>query len=410
MQLAENILSTSAKKQVTLSYLFYTFLKIGCVSFGGYMALVSLVQRVMVDEDETLDNDVVLDSITVASLLPGPVAVNVVTYIGYHLKGRTGAILSAVAVLLPACTLMLILSWIYFSYSYKVEWNQVMYFVGAAVSGIILSTALQLYKKEIGSNYKKAALCFFTALVMVLISNYLVTVALILTGAILGYFIERNNGTPALSSTGIKTKSKFNAISGLLAGILAINELLFLTNIYRNFNSATLKIVVAFAGISLTLFGGGYVMIPLMQSLFVNDLHWLSSRQFIDAIAFSQATPGPILVSATFIGYKLAGIFGAVIATVGMFAPSAILMVMVSKVFKKTKDHQLAKGVISWVKAVVIGLIMASAIKILYQQPLSVSIVLFALVSLVLSFKFKISPVYLVIIFISAGIITNFLI
>jgi len=365
---------------------------------------------VMVNEDGTLDNDVVFDSITVASLLPGPVAVNVVTYIGYHLKGRAGAIISAVAVLLPACTLMLILSWVYFTYSYKIEWSQVMYFIGAAVSGIILSTALQLYKKEISGNYKKAILCFFTAAVVVLVNNYLLTIALILAGAVLGYFTERNNSRPALPSTGVTAKGKFNAMPGVLIGFLAINELFFLTNAYRNFNSSTLKIVIAFAGISLTLFGGGYVMIPLMQSLFVNDLHWLSSRQFIDAIAFSQATPGPILVSATFIGYKLAGIFGALIATIAMFAPSAILMVMVSKAFKKTKDHQLAKGIISWVKAVVIGLIIASAIKILYQQPLSVSIVLFALASLVLSFKFRISPVYLVIIFISAGVIKNFLI
>jgi chromate transporter len=410
MQLAENILNRYEKEKVSLGYLFYTFLKIGCVSFGGYMALVSLVQRIMVDEDGTVNNEVILDSITVASLLPGPVAVNIVAYIGYHLKGKIGAIISTVAVLLPACTLMLILSWTYFTYAYKIEWAHIMYHVGAAVSGIILSTGFQLYKKEIAKNHKKAALCFFTVVIISLTNNYLITIAFIFVGAILGLFIERDKYVNTLRLDKLRIKSKVHPLYGLLIGLLTVNEFLFITNTFRNFNSSLLKIVVAFSGISLSLFGGGYVMIPLMQSLFVNDLHWLTSREFIDAIAFSQATPGPILVSATFIGYKLAGIFGAAIATIAMFAPSAILMVIVSKAYKKTKDHQLAQGMISWIKVVVIGLIIASAFKILYQQPLSVSIVLFAIASLFLSFKYKISPVYLIVASITIDVLTKYLI
>ncbi|MGZ3764864.1 MAG: chromate efflux transporter [Mucilaginibacter sp.] len=410
MQLAENILNRSEKGGITFGYLFYTFLKIGCVSFGGYMALVSLIQRIMVDEDETVNNEVILDSITVATLLPGPVAVNIVAYIGYHLKGKIGAIVSTLAVLLPACTLMLILSWMYFTYAYKNEWAQVMYYVGAAVSGIILSTGFQLYKKEISKDYKKAGLCFLTAAIISITNNYIITIALIFIGAIIGFLIERDGPINALTLNKLTIKTRVRPAYGMLIGLLVMNEFLFITNVFKNFNSSILKIVVAFSGISLSLFGGGYVMIPLMQSLFVNDLHWLTSREFIDAIAFSQATPGPILVSATFIGYKLAGVIGAVVATAAMFAPSAILMVMVSKAFKKTKDHKLAKVMISWIKVVVIGLIMASAVKILYQQPLSLSIMIFALASLILSLKYKISPVYLILASISIGIITKYLI
>ncbi len=133
-----------------------------------------------------------------------------------------------------------------------------------------------------------------------------------------------------------------------------------------------------------------------MQSLFVSEMHLLTTQQFVDTIAFSQATPGPILVSSVFIGYKLAGVFGAVFASLAMFAPSAILMIMVSRVFKKNKDHTLVKDMIAGIKVVVIGLIASSAIKILMQQHLSVSIAVIGIVSLVLSFKYKISPVYLI--------------
>jgi len=411
IEFEENVLTVSQKGKVTLSYLFFTFLKIGCVSFGGYMALISLVQRVMVDKDETLDNDVILDGITIASLLPGPLAVNVVAYIGYHLKGKAGAIISALAVLLPACTLMLVLSWTYFAYAYKINWAEIMYYVGATVSGIILSTGFQLYKKEIALNYLKAFSCLFAIVVMSVTNSYIITIALILSGAIGGALIGSNKQAQHSIGNRPVTKGRLKAKLGynLFISLFVINEVFFISNAYKNLTNVLLKIAVVFSGISLSLFGGGYVMIPLMQTLFVKDMHWLTSQQFIDAIAFSQATPGPILVSATFIGYKLAGIFGALVATIAMFAPSAILMIIVAKAFKKTKDHYLVKNMIAGIKVVVIGLIISSAIRILMLQTLSLSIILIAIAALILSLKYKISPVYLIIASISIGIITKYI-
>jgi len=411
MELEEKVLIVSQKEKVTLSYLFFTFLKIGCISFGGYMALISLVQRMMVEKDETLDDDTILDGITIASLLPGPLAVNVVAYIGYHLKGKRGAIISMLGVLLPACTLVLILSWTYFTYAYKINWAEIMYYMGATVSAIILSTGFQLYKKEIALNYAKALCCLFAIVVMSVTNSYIITIALILSGAIAGGLIGNNKTAQHSLINSVEIKSRFKANLGynLLIGLFMINEVFFISNAYKNLNNLLLKIAVVFSGISLSLFGGGYVMIPLMQTLFVKDMHWLTSQQFIDAIAFSQATPGPILVSATFIGYKLAGVLGAVVATVAMFAPSAILMIIVAKAFKKTKDHYMVKNMIAGVKVVVIGLIISSAIRILMLQPLSLSIGLIAAAAMILSFKYKVSPVYLIIASISIGVITKYI-
>lgn len=394
--------------QVNLRYLFFTFLKIGCVSFGGYMALVALVQKIMVDKDEVLDNDVILDSVTVASLLPGPLAVNIVAYIGYHLKGKAGALISMLGVLLPACTLMLLLSWLYFSYSYRIEWALIMQYVAATVSAIILSAGLQLFKKEISKNYVKALLCVCTIVIVSLINSYLVTVLLILVGAIAGLFIGDGKQKGVSKFNIFKSKLRFNVnTTSVLISLLLINEGLFISGIFKNLNNILLKIGVVFSGISLSLFGGGYVMIPIMQSLFVNDLHWLTSQEFIDTIAFSQATPGPILVSSTFIGYKLAGIFGAILATIAMFAPSAILMIVVSKLFKKNKNHAVVKDMIGGIKVVVIGLIISSAFRILLQQHITWVFGIIAVVSLILSFKYKVNPVYLIIASITLGVITK---
>jgi len=407
MDLTENSITIPRSEKISLQYLFYTFLKIGCVSFGGYMALVSLVQKIMVDKDETVDNEVIIDSITVASLIPGPLAVNIVANIGYHLKGRKGAAISMLAVLLPACIMMFFLSWLYFTYAYKGEWSAIMHYVVAVVSAIILSTGLNLYKKEIAKNYQKALLCLCAIVVMSVTNSYLVTIACILAGAVAGFFMGDGNHTNIDRK---RTKFKFNTGLSALIGLFAINEVLFITNVYKSFNSDLLKLGLVFSGISLTLFGGGYVMIPIMQTLFVNDLHWLTRQEFIDAIAFSQVTPGPILVSATFIGYKLAGIGGAIIATIAMFAPSAVLMIVISNIFKKTKDHSLAKNMIGGIKVVVIGLIIASAIRLLYQQQLSVLLILVAVAALILSFKYKVSPVYLIMASIFIGLLTKYVI
>jgi chromate transporter len=412
MELTENSISIPESAKVTLQYLFYTFLKIGCVSFGGYMALVSLVQKIMVDKDETVNNEVIIDGITVASMIPGPLAVNIVAYIGYHLKGKKGAIVSMLGVLLPASCMMLFLAWMYFTYAYKMEWGAIMHYVVATVSAIILSTGLNLYKKEVAKNYKKAILCFCAIIVMSVTNNYAITIACILAGAAVGLFIGDNKYAHIFKADNLKKQGKFKFNSGfsLFVGFFVVNETLFMTNAFKYFDSMLIKIGLVFSGISLTLFGGGYVMIPLMQTLFVSNLHWLTQQEFVDAIGFSQATPGPILVSATFIGYKLAGVIGAIVATVAMYAPSAILMIVVSNLFKKTKEHTLVKDMIGGIKAVVIGLIIASAIRIMYQEPLSLMLILIAIAALILSFKYKVSPVCLIIASIFIGIITKYLI
>jgi chromate transporter len=151
------------------------------------------------------------------------------------------------------------------------------------------------------------------------------------------------------------------------------------------------------------------VVIPIMQSLLVKDLKWLSAKELVDVIAFSQVTPGPILVSSTFIGFKLAGFFGALLATCSMFIPSAILMIVVSKLFNKTKDHPFIKSMISGIKVVVIGLIISSAFKILLLQPRTLLVGAICLVSLVLNYKYKLSPVYLILGAIFLGTVSIFI-
>lgn len=398
------LVTETKNETVSLRYLFFTFLKIGTVSFGGHMALISVLQKEMVEKDQVVTAETLLDAVGVASLLPGPMAVNVVTFIGYHLKGVSGAIASMLGVLLPACTLMLLLAWAYFNYAFNSSGTDFLYFIPGTVAAIVLSAGLQLYTKEIGSNPIKIALCFLTLGLLLFFQNYFLTIALLLVGGLAGHFLQPASGgrtarsprRPFRLSLGWKT-------SGALI-TLGIIEVLFLTNAGRFFENLYVKTVLVFSGISLSLFGGGYVMIPIMQSLFVEELQWLLKPEFVDAIAFSQLTPGPILVSATFIGYKLAGIWGALLATISIFTPSAVLMIVVSGFFDKNRDQQWMRNVLAGIKAVVVGMILVAALKIGWAFSADPLLVGVSVVVFVLGYSFKVSPVYLILLSVLAGI------
>jgi chromate transporter len=130
----------------------------------------------------------------------------------------------------------------------------------------------------------------------------------------------------------------------------------------------------------------------------------LVRQEFVDAIAFSQLTPGPILVSATFIGYKLAGVSGALLATAAIFIPSAILMIIVSGIFEKNKHRQFLQNLLSGIKPVVVGMIMVAAVKIAQGFATDYLLVGVMVVVFALSYRLKISPVYLILLSILSGI------
>lgn len=393
-------------KNSGLSYLFLTFLKIGCVSFGGHMALIAVVEKEMIEKDGRITSEELLNAVSIGSLLPGPLAVNVVAYIGYHLQKKAGLVVSMLGVLLPACILMYILSWCYFNYIHVKGLSDIMVYTVAAVSAIILSTGLNIFLKEVKGHNGKLVLCCISILLLYFVKGYFIIVLLMVIGGLTGIVFRLGNLTANQNQSFKWGKTSFSARIGLSA--LALLYVSFISGLYKYTDQMLIKIVSVFSGISLSLFGGGYVMIPIMQSLFVTELKWLTNQEFIDSIAFSQLTPGPILVSAFFTGYKLAGTPGALTAILAIFLPSAMLMIIVAKIFKQNANSVLMKNALAGIKPVVVGMILASAIKLFFSVAYTpVSIALF-FAAFVLSFRFKFNPVYLILMALMVGAILHF--
>ena len=156
------------------------------------------------------------------------------------------------------------------------------------------------------------------------------------------------------------------------------------------------QIASTFSGISLTLFGGGYVVIPALHELFVDNLGWLTSPEFADGIAIGQVTPGPIFITATFIGYLVAGFWGALIATVSIFTPPAVLTVLLSRFIEVIRDSKVVKAMLQGIRAAVIGMIFASAITIGNTMPLEVRTIALFLINFGISYKYNLNPIFLI--------------
>lgn len=380
--------------RTSLSYIFFTFLKLGFTTFGGYMALVAIVQKQLVEIDKKLKEEDLLDGISLTSILPGPVAVNTIAYVGYHLRGICGAVVAFSGSIIPSFLLVIFLSWLYFSYGSIPAVKNVFSGITPAITALIVTVTIGMARKTI-TLPAQWIVCLLSALLLIFIGGFTLTFLLIIGSGIVGGFLFHQPMEQNLVTDGEKQIGNRQWMVSVIVLLLLLCTLLW-GGQYMG-APESIQIVSTFSGISLTLFGGGYVVIPALHELFVENLNWLTSAEFADGIAIGQITPGPIFITATFIGYKVAGITGALLATSAMFIPPAVLTVLLSRFVKILNQSLIVKAAMKGVRAAVIGMIFASAITIGQTITLSVVSVIIFLVVFFVSLKCTISLVYLII-------------
>jgi chromate transporter len=349
--------------RIGLSNLFWTFLKVGATAFGGFMALISIVENIIVERRRLLRHDDMLDGISLASMLPGPVAVNVVAYVGYRLRGGPGALVAATAVILPSFLLIVVLSYTYF------RWGQIpaiqKLFMGfiPAVAAIILNTAWGMSHKSVNT-LRETAILFIAAFILLYFGGFYSTIAVIIGSGVAGWFLFHKEmaGEDRRIAKKKKKKKTKTTRKPKLSFLAAVP--LFAAPLGNLSVGLLGKLFFTFAGMSVMLFGGGYVFVPMIQEVVVNGNGWVSQTEFVDGIAMGQITPGPILISATFIGFKVAGILGALVATVGIFLPPALIMVAATNGLERVKKSPLLQAALRGVRPAVIGMIFAAAVVI----------------------------------------------
>lgn len=395
------------REDVTLWSLFWTFLKIGATAYGGFMGLISVVQNYVVERRKLLTHDDMLDGISLATMLPGPIAVNVVAYTGYRLRGVTGAIVTATAVTLPAFVLIVVLSHFYFKFGSIPSVSQFFQGVLPAVAAIIVATTLKMGQKAI-TGWREALFAVAAFSVVVFIGGFYSTISVMVGAGILGFLLFRprrekpqarvddsgagDNGGGGNEGGGGKAAPLSSRLYSA-AAIPAANAVAPFLSVDL---ATTAKLVGTFAGMSVMLFGGGFVFIPLMQETIVSDYGWVTQQEFVDSIALGQVTPGPIVLTATFVGYKIAGLLGAVAGTLAIFTPPAIIMVVCSHYLEKIKGSSNVKAILKGLRSAIIGMIGAAAWVIATTTDMSWATLLVFAVALFALLKLKLEVVWII--------------
>lgn len=323
------------------------------------MSLISIVRKDLVEKKKVLSDEQILDGVSLASILPGPVAVNAVVYYGFILSGIKGSIVSFIGILLPTFFLVTGFSVYYFSDA-NANIDLHISFVIPVIVAVIMSVGFKMAKKQIRF-FSQGCIALIALIIAITATNVLLLVITIVFGGIAGYFLYGKSETKLNQVQAASSFLKNSELKTLIIAITSLAVVVFIFAYLTDELKMSMYLTSVFSSMSLTLFGGGYVIIPIMEQAVVGDLGWLTIDEFNAAISISQITPGPIMTSVTFIGYKMAGITGAIVGTLAIFVPSSLLMIFLSHFQQKIKHLSYIDAIMKGMRSVVIGLIFSGA-------------------------------------------------
>jgi chromate transporter len=325
-------------------------LKLGAIGFGGGMAVIALLHDEFVRKRRVVGEDEFAHGVGLGQIL-GPFSVNVCIFLGCRHFGIAGGLLSAAAFLTPSISLVIALSYLYFHYHFIPTLQAAVAGLGPVVIALILSAGWDITRRAVRTT---ATLLIALAAAAATVAK-LNTIWILLAGGALGYLLSGTSKEQKDIGPQTQTKATVVCYSGfgsLFAGPIAL-------------------IFVTFLKIGLVFFGGGFVLVPLLHNHLVTQLHWLQPQEFLDGLAISNLTPGPIAVLATFAGFRVGGIGGALIATVALFGPATVLMLVLTKQYVRLREDYRVKRFLSGVNPAVAGLILGAGIVLTPQALVS---------------------------------------
>lgn len=343
-------LEIAPRAKISLWSIFSSYFVVGLTAFG--MAIIQKIKTMVIDK-HWLSVEEANEGMGMVQLYPGPLMVDFSAYVGYKLRGVIGAVLATIGFILPTFILMSILSVFYFSVG-NLPWVHPIFLgLEALVVGIVLNVTLDMGAHNIG-NRTQAIIMFlaFAALLFKVNSVVIVLVALVL-GALLIRPTSGKNIPDHISTSNVMPFSfrKWAGIGGVV--ILIIVVVAFSWSLKSDVGEMALSMFK----IGSVGFGNGFTIVPLIQSEAVEAHHWLNMSQFADGVALGQITPGSFLIIATFIGYKLAGFWGGLLATFAIFSPSFAMTLIFTEVFVRIHNLKPVRGALAGVMASFVGLL-----------------------------------------------------
>lgn len=364
-------MTDNEKPVYSLWQLILYFLGLGTWGFGGPVALVGYMHRDLVEKRRWFSDPDYKEGLALSQIAPGPLAAQLAIYLGFVHYRVLGATLVGLAFILPSFFMVVALGWAYVHYD-GIGWMQaVFYGVGASVIGIITISAHKLTTKSIGKD--KLLWSIFVVLAAVTIITETEIASLFIAAGILVWLVR------------VKFKPTGNRLLSVAAPLVAPKvALASLTD------AGTLtQLALFFTKAGAFVFGSGLAIVPFLYGGVVTEYHWLSERQFVDAVAVAMITPGPVVITTAFIGYLVAGFGGACIAAIATFLPCYLLTILPAPYFKKYGKHPALIAFVDGITAAAIGAIAGSVVVLAQRSISDIPTAILALVTAVLLWKFK---------------------
>jgi chromate transporter len=368
----------SERAPYSLMQLIRYFLKLGSIGFGGPVALVGYMYRDLVESRHWITEEDYREGLALAQLMPGPLAAQLAMYLGYVHYRIVGATVIGAAFVLPSFLMVIAIGWAYVRYG-GLPWMQaVFYGVGAAVIGIIAISAYKLTTKNIGKD--KLLWAIYLAAAVITVWTQSESVWLFLGAGALVWLVRAppkrwfgQDAAPGLLGLGPHWTSTCAVVTGLDWSLLA-------------------QLGAFFAKAGAFVFGSGLAIVPFLYAGVVTENHWLTERQFVDAVAVAMITPGPVVITVGFIGYLIAGFPGAVVAALGTFLPCYLYSVLPAPYFKKYGKHPGLIAFVNGVTAAAIGAITGAVLVLAGRSIVDIPTALVALAAMGLISKVKRLP------------------
>lgn len=347
-----------------LPFLLY-FLKLGTFGFGGPIALAAAMQRDLVEQRRWVSSRDYLQGLALAQLAPGPLAAQLAIYLGFVRAGVIGATLVGLAFILPSFLMVLALAAAYVRYG-GLPWMQALFYgIGAAVIAIIARSAVKLVRAVLHRDKLLWAI-FFTLGVSTAVTEREI-IWLFLAGGVL-----------SLAARALPRRWS-RAEANLLMFAAATTP----------WPGKFWEVFLFFAKAGLFVFGSGLAIVPFLHGGVVVERHWLTERQFVDAVAVAMITPGPVVITVAFIGYLVAGWSGAVAAALGVFAPVYLVVVLLAPYYQRLADNPQLRAFVQGVTAAAVGAIAGAVVVIARRSVYDWTTAAIALAALLVLLKWK---------------------
>ena len=339
-------------KTTSLVKIFTRFLRLGLTAFGG-PAMVAYIRSMAVEREKWLDDTTFNNGVSLCQAVPGATAMQVAAYVGLKIRGLAGAIAAFIGFGLPAFVLMMVLSALYMHMFTLPPVVSIFRGLQVIIVAIIATAAVTFARTSL----KKWVHVVIALIAAAMFLSGVHPILVILSAALLGLAILRGDASlpePVGKGTARKLEGGYFILIGLVAAMFLV---LF-------FSEKTLfELAAVMFRVDLFAFGGGFASLPLMYHEVVDAHTWLDSATFLSGIALGQVTPGPIVITATFVGYLVAGFWGGVIATVAIFSPSFLIVVGAEPYFDRMRGSPLFRRAVSGILLSFVGLLLSVTIR-----------------------------------------------